>query len=134
MNENPYQTNPEPSGLEVWFGNSIAFVDNGSYTNNTKLNRYLNKLRLTSTTGVKFIEQIKRSQLYIKESSEDQYYYVDAGHRYRPDLIALEAYGNPVLYWIILSCNNLKSPLELTTGLTIRIPPLSSIVHDERVM
>lgn len=133
MNDNIYQTNQEPSGKDVWYASTISIIEDPNDPN-TKMNRYANKLRLTTRTGVRMIEFIKKSQIYIEESPEDAYYYVDAAKRYRPDLISLEIYGTPVLYWVILSCNNLKHPLELKTGMTVRIPPLQSIIHDERVM
>lgn len=130
---NPYQTNPEPSNREVWYAPSIVSLEYKS-SNNTRMNRYLNKIKMTNSSGEKFVEQIKRSQIYIPESSDDTYYYVDASKRYRPDIIAQEVYGNPVLYWVILSCNGLKHPLDLVTGITVRIPPLQSILNDERIM
>lgn len=130
---NPYQTNPEPSNREVWYAPSIVSLEYKS-ANNTRMNRYLNKIKMTNSAGEKFVEQIKRSQIYIPESSDDTYYYVDASKRYRPDIIAQEVYGNPVLYWVILSCNGLKHPLDLVTGITVRIPPLQSILNDERIM
>ena len=130
---NPYQTNPEPSNREVWYAPSVSDL-NYKAQNNPYMNRYLNKIKITDSSNNKFVEQIKRSQIYIPESSDDTYYYVDASKRYRPDMISYELYGTPVLYWVILSCNGLKHPLELETGLTVRIPPLQSVLNDERIM
>lgn len=126
--DNQYQTHREPSNREVWYSSTISDVYSDR-ANNT-LSRYRNKIRLTSYTGYSFLEFIKKSQLYLDVSSEDQYYFVDASKQYRPDLISNEIYGSPIYYWVILSCNNLISPLQVRTNLTLRIPPLGEILNN----
>ena len=133
MFNNPYQSIPEPSNKEVWYDSSIVSIDIDNQPN-TKLDRYKHKLRLSSTVGYRMIEFTRKSQIYIDPSSEDEYFYVDPAYKFRPDLISQQVYGTPVLYWVILSCNNMKHPLELITGLTVRIPPLQSIIHDWGIM
>lgn len=133
MFDNPYQNIPEPSNKEVWYDQSIISIDQDNQPN-TKLDRYKHKLRLASTSGYRMVEFIRKEQIYIAPSDEDEYFYVDAAYKFRPDLISQEIYGTPVLYWVILSCNGMKHPLELITGLTVRIPPLQSVIHDEGVM
>ena len=132
MNNGIYQINSEPSNKTVWYSSVISSVHQRTVTNKT-LNRCASKLRLTTITGITVVEFIKRSQLYIPPADDDKIYYVDASKKYRPDLLALEIYGTPTLYWVILSCNNLKHPLELEAGLTIRIPNISRIIHDRRI-
>lgn len=133
MNDNPYQNRPEPSDREVWYSSTIHNIEQNT-SQNTKMNRYQRKLRLTNRQGIKFIEFTRKEQIYIPESEDDEYYYIDPSHRFRPDLISQEVYGTPVLYWVILSCNDMRHPLDLDTGLTVRIPPLQSIIHDGRIM
>ena len=49
------------------------------------------------------------------------------------DKIALDAYNNPVYYWIICDFNGVQDPfLEPAVGLQIKIPVLSTI-HYRRV-
>jgi len=124
---NEYQTHLEPSNREVWFSSTLSDVY--SDRDNNTLSRYRNKIRLTSYTGVTFLEFIKKSQLYLEVSTDDQYYFVDASKQYRPDLISNEVYGSPIYYWVILSCNNLISPLQVRTNLTLRLPPLGEILN-----
>lgn len=124
---NEYQTHLEPSNREVWFSSSLS--DIYSDKSNNTVSRYRNKIRLTSFSGVTFLEFIKKSQLYLPVSPDDQYYFVDASKQYRPDLISNEVYGSPVYYWVILSCNDLISPLQVRTNLTLRIPPLGEILN-----
>lgn len=133
MYDNEYQTNREPTSKEVWYSRVIDSTHQKT-TNNSTLNRYKTKLRLTTSNGLSVIEFMKKSQVHIKESNKDQIYYVDASKQYRPDLISLEVYGTASLYWVILSCNNLKNPLELKAGTNIRIPIKNSIIHDRRLV
>lgn len=125
--DNPYQTHLEPSNREVWYSSTLSDISSDRSENT--LSRYRNKIRLTSYSGYTFIEFIKKSQLYLDVSSEDQYYFVDASKQYRPDLISNEIYGSPIYYWVILSCNNLISPLQVRTNLTLRLPPLGEILN-----
>lgn len=133
MLDNPYQNRPEPSDRDVWYSSSIYNVEQFSGPN-PKMDRYKRKLRLTSKSGTNFIEFTRKEQIYIPESKEDDYFYIDASYKFRPDLVSQQVYGTPVLYWVILSCNNMRNPLDLDTGITVRIPPLQSIIHDGRVM
>lgn len=126
--DNQYQTHLEPSNREVWYSSTLSDVYSDR-ANNT-LSRYRNKIRITSYSGATFYEFIKKSQLYLDVSSEDQYYFVDASKQYRPDLISNELYGSPIYYWVILSCNDLISPLQVRANLTLRIPPLGSILNN----
>lgn len=57
----------------------------------------------------------------IPESPADYYYYVTAQDRI--DLLATRFYGDPNLWWVIASANNLDIlPTNLVEGTTIRIP------------
>lgn len=127
-----YQTKIEPTNKEVWYSGTINSAT--SSRNNSTLNRYTNKINLFYFDGTKVTEFIKKSQLYPEQSLDDQYYFVDASKRYRPDLIAQELYGTPILYWVILSANNLARPLDVKTNMTLRIPSLSSVLQNGRLI
>ena len=133
MNNNIYQTRYEPSGKEVWYSSYIVNA-NSPKRSTSSLSRYTNKITLTTVSGITVLEFIRKSQLYIEPSDSDQYYFVDASKRYRPDIIANEMYGTPILYWVILSCNNLSSPLQVETNMTLRIPQLTTLFNNEKVI
>lgn len=130
--QNEYQTTPEPSGKETWYSASINAVTSGSRVNT--MNRYLNKVSLVYFDGTKVTEFIKKSQLYPEPSDDDQYYFVDASKRFRPDIIAQEVYGTPLLYWVILSANHLARPLDVKTNMTLRVPSLNTILRNGRLL
>lgn len=131
--DNQYQGIVEPSGKEIWYSSYISYVNNPKHSSST-MNRYKNKINLTTNSGITTIEFIRKSQLYIPPQDDDQYYLVDASKRYRPDVISNDMYGTPILYWVILSCNGLSSPLEVETNMTLRIPNLATIFNNERVI
>lgn len=129
---NPVQKRLEPSSREIWYSSIVTNVANNR-TNST-LDRYANKNRITLRDGTTFIEFIRKSMLYTQEASTDQYYFVDAGKRLRPDLISYELFGTPIFYWLVLSDNNLVSSLQAQTNLTLRIPTLSDIVNNQKII
>lgn len=133
MFDNLLQDHYEPTGQEVWYGTAVSLAD-PPLSKSTTMNRYKNKVNLIMIDSTRVIEFIRSSQLTIPPEDSDIYYMVDASKRYRPDLISQEVYGNPLLYWVILSCNNMTHPLQMKTGLTLRIPQLSSIVKNKKVL
>lgn len=128
-----YQTITEPSNQSIWYSGFISNAISQNYDSST-LNRYKNKINLVNIQGTRVFEFIRKTQLYIEPANDDQYYFVDSSKRYRPDLISLEMYGTPILYWVILICNNLSHPLEVKTNMTLRIPQLSTILNNGRVI
>ena len=128
-----YQTITEPSNQSIWYSGFISNAISQTYDSST-LNRYKNKINLVNIQGTRVIEFTRKTQLYIEPANDDQYYFVDSSKRYRPDLISLEMYGTPILYWVILICNNLSHPLEVKTNMTLRIPQLSTILNNGRVI
>lgn len=128
-----YQTITEPSNQSIWYSGFISNAISQNYDSST-LNRYKNKINLVNIQGTRVLEFIRKTQLYIEPANDDQYYFVDSSKRYRPDLISLEMYGTPILYWVILICNNLSHPLEVKTNMTLRIPQLSTILNNGRVI
>ena len=132
IKSNPYQKHTEPSAKNTWYSKYVAHVAN-KRTNST-LDRYANKNRITLNDGTTFIEFIRKSMLYTEIKDTDQYYFVDAGKKLRPDLISYELFGTPIFYWIILSDNNLVSSLQAQTNLTLRIPELSEVINNKKLI
>lgn len=48
----------------------------------------------------------------------------------RIDLLALRYYGSVDLWWVIADYNNLWFPLELETGITLRLPSLHHLTYN----
>ena len=129
---NPMQKNLEPDYINTWYSSLIVTV-NSDKTNAT-ISRYKNKRVLTLFDKTTFIEFIRKSMLYTEKVAGDQYYFIEAGKRLRPDLISYELYGTPIFYWIILSDNNLVSPLQVKANLTLRVPELSNVVNNNKII
>lgn len=132
IKSNPYQKNTEPSARKTWY--SSAVVNVASKRTNSTLDRYANKNRITLYDGTTFIEFIRKSMLYTEVKDSDQYYFVEAGKKLRPDLISYELFGTPIFYWIILSDNNLVSSLQAQTNLTLRIPELAEVINNKKLI
>lgn len=130
--KNPMQKNLEPTYTEVWYSNLVTNVELSQ--SNSTLSRYKNKRVLTLFDNTTFIEFIRKSQLYTEKASTDQYYFIDVSKRLRPDLLSYELYGTPIFYWVLLSDNNLVSPLQAKTNLTLRVPSLSNIVNNSKLI
>lgn len=61
------------------------------------------------------IEQMKKLQYKV--------YAVPSKFEFRPDLISLEQYGTPKLWWIIVGVNGITHPFkEMNTNTYLRIP------------
>lgn len=129
---NPLQKNQEPSFQDVWYSSLVKIVETD--TSNSTLSRYKNKRIITLFDNTTFIEFIRKSMLYTPVAPEDQYYFTPAGKKNRPDLLSYELYGTPIFYWVILSNNNLVSPLQMKTNITLRVPSLSNIVNNKKII
>ena len=93
--------------------------------------RYDAKIRLRLADNKLVIRNLKKPDLTAKESNTDIIHTVTLYEAERPDLIALKYYDDARLYWVILGANNLKEKAELTNGLIIRIPTISSIYGND---
>jgi len=61
--------------------------------------------------------------------SDDKSYRIPLKYEYRPDLIALEFYGDPRLFWVIVYANGFNnSPQDFNTGRVIKIPRYERII------
>ena len=129
---NPLQKNPEPSYMDTWYSGLVKTVEQDRI--NSTLSRYRNKRIITLIDGTTFIEFIRKSMLFTNIAPTDQYYFTSAGKKLRPDLLSYELYGTPIFYWVILSDNNLVSSLQMKTNLTLRVPTLSNIVNNNKLI
>lgn len=129
---NPLQKNIEPDYQKTWYSSLVKIVEVDE--TNATLSRYRNKRIITLFDNTTFIEFIRKDMIYTPVAPEDQYYFTSAGKKMRPDLLSYELYGNPIFYWIILSDNNLVSPLQMRTNLTLRVPNLASILNNDKII
>ena len=59
---------------------------------------------------------------YIEKTDIDSKRFVTPSSRYRPDLVAAEAYGSTDFWWKIMEANNIKDVFNFKAGLNIIIP------------
>lgn len=90
-----------------------------------KISRYSNLKRLVNLDGNTYIET--PNKIEIRESSRDIYYSVEKGYENRLDLISNKFYGTPLMYWAIAVMNRIDNPLDIPSGVVLRIPAIESI-------
>jgi len=130
--KNPLQNHVEPTLQNIMYSSVVSSIEQ-TRDDNT-LNRYKNKVTITLYDGTTFKEFIRKSMLYTDIADDDQYYYITAGKKQRPDIISRDIYNTPSLYWIILSDNNLVSPLQINSTLTLRIPTIGKVVNNSKII
>jgi hypothetical protein len=72
---------------------------------------------------------VLRKPLDVPEGDEDKYIVLDQSNQFRPDIISFQVYGTPDFGWAIMEVNNLRSFVELTRGVRLRVPPLTAITE-----
>lgn len=61
-------------------------------------------------------------------SKDDTFHKVQSGQEYRLDLISLEKYQSPLLWWVIALANEIKNPImEPEVGRMLRVPSFSRV-------
>lgn len=63
-------------------------------------------------------------------STEDQYIYLGAKYKHRPDLLSYDYYGTPKLWWIfsVYNMNTIKDPIyDMVPGIQLLIPSKSNL-------
>jgi len=61
--------------------------------------------------------------------NDDKSFRIPLKYEYRPDLIALDFYGDPRLFWVIVYANGFNnSPQDFNSGKVIKIPRYERIV------
>jgi hypothetical protein len=71
---------------------------------------------------------VLRKPLDVPEGDEDKYIVLDQANQFRPDVISFQVYGTPNYGWAIMEVNNLRSFVELSLGVRLRVPPLTAVV------
>ena len=89
--------------------------------------RYDSKVRLRSNDNKLVIRNLKSPDLKANQSERDIIHTVTLDERERPDLVALNFYGDARLYWVILGANGLREKSQLKEGLVIRIPSMNAL-------
>jgi len=60
--------------------------------------------------------------------SDDKKYRIPLKYEYRPDLISLDFYGDPKLFWVLVYANKFyESPEDFVAGTVINIPRFERI-------
>ena len=89
--------------------------------------RYDSKVRLRLNNNKLVIRNLKSPDLKANQSERDIIHTVTLDERERPDLVALNFYGDARLYWVILGANGLRERSQLKEGLVIRIPSMNAL-------
>ena len=89
--------------------------------------RYDSKVRLRLNDNKLVIRNLKSLDLKANQSERDIIHTVTLDERERPDLVALNFYGDARLYWVILGANGLREKSQLKEGLVIRIPSMNAL-------
>lgn len=84
--------------------------------------RYDNKIRLRREDDTLQVRPLNKSDVAAEKTPDDIIHTVLPYENKRPDLTALEYYGDARLYWVILAANDLKASGDYIDGMTIRIP------------
>jgi len=90
-----------------------------------KISRYSTLKRLINIDGDEYIETPKKYK--IPESTKDIFYSVDKGFENRLDLISNKFYGTPLLYWAIAMMNEIDNPIDIPSGVILRIPATETL-------
>ena len=89
--------------------------------------RYDSKVRLRLDDNKLVIRNLKSPDLKANQSERDIIHTVTLDERERPDLVALNFYGDARLYWVILGANGLRERSQLKEGLVIRVPSMNAL-------
>ena len=89
--------------------------------------RYDSKVRLRLNDNKLVIRNLKSPDLKANQSERDIIHTVTLDERERPDLVALNFYGDARLYWVVLGANGFREKSQVKKGLVIRIPSMNSL-------
>lgn len=89
--------------------------------------RYDTKVRLRRDDGNLQVRPLGRSDVVAEKSEQDIIHEILPYEDKRPDLTALNFYGDARLYWVILAANDLKTKNEYLNGMIIRIPSATTL-------
>ena len=109
------------------FSSDVKEISNPNPSTIRVIGRYDIKTRMRLDDGKITIRNLKDNDLVAKFSNRDLIHTVTVDEDQRPDLIALNFYGDPRLYWVILAANDLREKSEVIKGMPIRIPAKDSL-------
>ena len=109
------------------FSNDVKSITNPNLNKTKVMGRYDAKTKIRLQDDILTIRNLKESDLKAKESTRDLIHRVTLDEDKRPDLIALNFYGDARLYWIILGANDLREKEELRKDMLVRIPAKDSV-------
>lgn len=89
------------------------FIDSKSRYNNSKVIYWGDRKIIT-------FETYKRKTTGSSEG--DRFYVITKGTEFRPDLVALRAYGDVKLWWKIMEANGISDIWDFKSGRNIIIP------------
>ena len=89
--------------------------------------RYDNKVRLRREDGTLQVRPLSKSDVVPAKTDQDIIHTVLPYENKRPDLTALQYYGDARLYWVILAANDLKESSDYLDGLVVRIPSTTTL-------
>jgi hypothetical protein len=89
--------------------------------------RYDTKVRLRREDGNLQVRPLSRSDVVAEKTAQDVIHEVLPYEDQRPDLTALNYYGDARLYWVILAANDLKAKNEYVNGMIVRIPSATTL-------
>lgn len=81
-----------------------------------------------SASGLTTLRLYRRDRTVYESVTGLKYYQITPATTNRPDLISQAVYGNPVYWWIISEANNIGGIEGLTTGRTLKIPDLETVL------
>ncbi len=89
--------------------------------------RYDSKVRLMLNDNKLVIRNLKNTDLVANKTERDIIHTITTDEDQRPDLVALQFYGDARLYWVILGANGLREKSQFKKGLLVRIPAVNSL-------
>ena len=89
--------------------------------------RYDTKVRLRREDDTLQVRPLNRTDVVAEKTDQDIIHEVLPYEDKRPDLTALEYYGDARLYWVILAANDLSNAEGYACGLTVRIPSTKAL-------
>ena len=96
--------------------------------------RYDAKTKLRLEDEKITIRNLKQSDLTARKTERDLMHRVTLDEDKRPDLIALNFYGDARLYWVILGANDLREKEQIRKGMLIRVPSKDALYGTNGVL
>ena len=106
------------------------------YGENIEHNNLESKHHMVASTGLFKFDGIGTIPLHIKYIKVPDYvngeisYKIKETDIYRLDNIAYKYYGNPELFWVIMSVNNIIDPFNIKNGDVLRILPKDYVEYN----